>query len=205
VDQVLRAVGLHGRDGEPVKGFSLGMKQRLGIAAAMLADPQLLILDEPTNGLDPAGIVEVRSLLRELGSSGRTVLVSSHQLGELEAVCDRLVVIRFGDLLFSGPTSELLARGRSSVIARPEIGSDLPLLAERLAAGGWRVEVSPEGVRVDADPGEGAQINRSAVAAGVTLAALIPEQQSLESVFLALTGSDDGELARHRAETGRAA
>ena len=103
VDVVLAQVGLIGRDREPVKRFSLGMKQRLGIAAALLSDPELLILDEPTNGLDPAGIVEIRELLRDLGRNGRTVIVSSHQLSEIEAVCDHLVVIRFGELISPAP------------------------------------------------------------------------------------------------------
>ena len=104
VEAVLDLVGLRERAGDPAKQFSLGMKQRLGIAAALLPDPELLVLDEPTNGLDPAGIVEVRDLLRSLGDDGRTVIVSSHLLSEIEAACDTLVVIRYGELLFSGPS-----------------------------------------------------------------------------------------------------
>ncbi len=103
VDEVLDVVGLTGRGTDLVKGYSMGMKQRLAIAAALLPDPELLILDEPANGLDPAGIVEIRKLLQRLGEEGRTLLVSSHLLSEIEAACSRVVVIRFGEMLFSGP------------------------------------------------------------------------------------------------------
>jgi ABC-2 type transport system ATP-binding protein len=110
VDEVLATVGLLDRSKEPVKRFSLGMKQRLGIAAALLPDAELLVLDEPTNGLDPAGIVEMRQLLRSLGDQGRTVIVSSHLLSEIEAACDSLAIVRFGQLLFSGPLDDLVSQ-----------------------------------------------------------------------------------------------
>ena len=119
VDEVLAQVGLLGRDREPVRRFSLGMKQRLGIAVALLTDPDLLILDEPTNGLDPAGIVEIRELLRRLAQGGRTVVVSSHLLSELETICTYLVIIRFGELLFAGPITELLRADRRPHRLRP--------------------------------------------------------------------------------------
>ena len=106
------------------------MKQRLAIAAALLPDPELLILDEPTNGLDPAGIVEVRTLLQRLGSEGRTLLVSSHLLSEIEAACDRVVVIRFGKLMFAGELSELMKRATVQVEVAPEHPEDLARLAE---------------------------------------------------------------------------
>ena len=103
VDEVIEIVGLAGRGKDLVKTYSLGMKQRLAIAAALLPDPELLILDEPTNGLDPAGIVEVRTLLAAAWrEEGRTLMVSSHLLSEIEAACDRVVIIRFGEMLFSG-------------------------------------------------------------------------------------------------------
>ena len=124
VDAVLVQVGLVGRDREPVGRFSLGMKQRLGIAAALLPDPELLILDEPTNGLDPAGIVEIRELLRGLGRDGRTVIVSSHQLSEIEAVCDYLVVIRFGELVFAGPMTQMMRRTREHINITAEHPAD---------------------------------------------------------------------------------
>ena len=110
VDEVLDLVGLRDRSREPSKRFSLGMKQRLGIAAALLPDPELLVLDEPTNGLDPAGIVEIRLLLRQLADEGRTVVVSSHLLSEIETACDALVMIRCGELLLSGPLDRLVSQ-----------------------------------------------------------------------------------------------
>jgi ABC-2 type transport system ATP-binding protein len=201
IDEVLQRVGLEGRDDEPVKDFSLGMKQRLGIAAALLPDPKLLILDEPTNGLDPAGIVEVRSLLRQLADEGRTVVVSSHLLAEIQAICDHVVVIRFGELLFSGPIDDLLARARSHVELAPERPDQLGPLEAALVEAGWTAGAqADEGiVRVDAQPDDGAQLNRDAAAAGITVASLVPRRDSLEDVFLALTGSDD-QLAHARAE-----
>jgi ABC-2 type transport system ATP-binding protein len=202
VDEVLDVVGLAGRDREPVKRFSLGMKQRLGIAAALLPDPELLVLDEPTNGLDPSGIVEIRALLERLGREGRTVLVSSHLLSEIEAVCDHVVVIRFGRLIFTGPIGELLADGRSRLEVRPEFESDADRLRRALESAGWRVD---DPLRVVAGADDAADVNRAAAAAGLTLSRLAVVHESLEDIFLAMTG-DDGELAADRAATaGRAA
>jgi ABC-2 type transport system ATP-binding protein len=199
VDEVLRIVGLHGREREPVRRFSLGMKQRLGIAAALLADPQLLILDEPTNGLDPAGIVEIRSLLGRLATEGRTVVVSSHLLSEIEVVCDHIVVIRFGELMFAGPLADLVARTAPHVDLQPEHEADLERLATALRSAGYSVTQGPDGLRVTDPPGSSAQLNRLAHEAGVTLAAIVPVQPSLEEIFLSMTGDDEGELAAQRA------
>jgi len=198
---VLAQVGLLGRDREPAKRFSLGMKQRLAIAAALLPDPELLVLDEPTNGLDPAGIVEIRELLRELGRNGRTVIVSSHQLSEIEAVCDHLVVIRFGKLVFAGPMAEVLARSREHIDIAPEHAGDLPRLHAALAAAGWSVTAQDQLLRVAAPAARAADLNREAGAAGVTLSRLIVAQDNLEEIFLAMTGRVDGELAAGRAAT----
>ncbi len=199
VSEVLATVGLTGRESEPVKRFSLGMKQRLGIAAALLPDPELLVLDEPTNGLDPAGIVEIRSLLGELGSSGRTVLVSSHLMAEIQAICDHLVVLRFGKLVYSGTTGALLTRGRSGVDLSPEHDRDTEALSGVLEAAGWPVHHGDGLLRVaGAGQDDAAELNRTAARAGVTLRSLTARRQSLEDVFLELTGSDDGELAADR-------
>jgi ABC-2 type transport system ATP-binding protein len=200
VDAVLDQVGLAGRDREPVKRFSLGMKQRLGIAAALLSDPQLLILDEPTNGLDPAGIVEIRGLLRDLGREGRTVFVSSHQLSEIEAVCDHLIVIRFGVLVFSGSMAEMMSRTREHIDIAAEHAVDHGRLRDALVAAGWSVTTLDDGLRVAAGADRAADLNRAAAAAGVTLSRLTFAQDSLEEIFLEMTGRVDGELA-----TGRAA
>jgi ABC-2 type transport system ATP-binding protein len=199
VDAVLAQVGLVGRDREPVKRFSLGMKQRLGIAAALLSDPELLILDEPTNGLDPAGIVEIRELLRDLGREGRTVIVSSHQLSEIEAVCDHLVVIRFGELVFSGPMAEMLKRTREHIDIAAEHAADMERLEAALAAEGWAVTAVDDVLRVAAAADRAADLNRAAAAAGVTLSRLVVAQDNLEEIFLEMTGRVDGELANGRA------
>ena len=200
VDEVLDVVGLAGRDREPVRRFSLGMKQRLGIAAALLPDPQLLILDEPTNGLDPAGIVEIRALLQRLAGSGRTVVVSSHLLSEIESVCSHIVVIRFGVLVFSGPIEELLDRASAHVDVEAEFGEDGARLAAALRSAGWAVSSIEGGrVRIEAAPDTAASINRTATAAGITLRALSVGRDSLESIFLEMTGASDGELSTARA------
>jgi len=199
VDAVLAQVGLVGRDREPVKRFSLGMKQRLGIGAALLPDPELLILDEPTNGLDPAGIVEIRELLRDLGRNGRTVFVSSHQLSEIEAVCDYLVVIRFGKLVFSGPMAEMMKRTREHIDIAAEHAGDMDRLEATLVAGGWAVSAVDDVLRVAASADRAAELNRAAAGAGVTLSRLVFAQDNLEEIFLAMTGRVDGELANGRA------
>ena len=201
VDAVLGQTGLTGRDREPMKRFSLGMKQRLGIAAALLSDPELLILDEPTNGLDPAGIVEIRKLLRDLGRNGRTVLVSSHQLSEIEAVCDHLVVIRFGKLIFSGPMAEVMKRTREHIDIATEHAADLDRLEAELVAEGWSVTAVDDMLRVAADAARAADLNRAATAAGITLSRLVVAQDNLEEIFLEMTGRVDGELANDRATT----
>lgn len=203
VDEVLRQVGLLGRDREPVRRYSLGMKQRLGIAAALLTDPRLLILDEPTNGLDPAGIVEIRDLLRRQAADGRTVIVSSHQLSEVEAICDYLVIIRFGEILFAGPMSEMLKRTRAHIDISAEHPEDTGGLAETLAAAGWQLADADEGIRVVAGADQAAELNRAAATAGVTLRRLVVAQDSLEELFLEMTGRTDGELASARAATDR--
>lgn len=207
VDEVLDVVGLTGRDRDRASTYSLGMKQRLGIAAALLADPRLLMLDEPTNGLDPAGIVEIRALLRRLAAEGRTVIVSSHLLGEIQAACDGLVVVRFGELVYSGGLDELMARAAEHVVATPDHEADLGHLADVYRSHGWDVErVGPSlSVRVGADFAVG--INALAIEHGVILRELRPVQQSLEDVFLDMTGATDAELsaargAQHHANDG---
>lgn len=187
VEEVLEVVGLLERSKEPAGHFSLGMKQRLGIAAALLPDPELLVLDEPTNGLDPAGTVEMRTLLRRLGDEGRTVVVSSHILSEIEAACDTLAVVRYGDLLFCGPVSDLVSRAGGCIEARPEHIADLTRLAQLLVSRGWTVSVREGDVLVDAPASQAADVNRAAAEAGMTLSALRPRNASLEDVFLRMT------------------
>jgi ABC-2 type transport system ATP-binding protein len=203
VDQVLDTVGLKGREKEPVKNFSLGMKQRLGIAAALLPDPSLLILDEPTNGLDPAGIVEIRSLIRRLASQDRTVVVSSHLLTEIETVCDYIVIVRFGDLMFAGPIGELMERAVTYFDVRPEHDYDVENLTALLTGAGYLVQRIGNDLRVEGDAGAAAAVNRMAASAGVTLASIVVAQETLESIFLHMTGESDAELAEHRASLAK--
>jgi ABC-2 type transport system ATP-binding protein len=200
IDEVLSIVGLTGRDSDNVRTYSLGMKQRLAIAAALLPDPELLILDEPTNGLDPSGIVEIRELLKRLGTEGRTVVVSSHLMAEMQAMCDYLVVVRFGHLLYSGPLDDLLNRVADYVIATPEHLTQVGALNDTLRENGMTSEVVAESVHVSLPADEAAAISRAAAQSGIYLRALEPTKRELESVFLELTGATDAAVARMRVE-----
>jgi ABC-2 type transport system ATP-binding protein len=198
IDEVLETVGLVGRDGDKASTYSLGMKQRLGIAAALLPDPEMLVLDEPTNGLDPAGIVEVRDLLRSWATDGRTVVVSSHLLSEIQAMADYLVVIRFGELVYSGSLEGMMERASERVVAAPESGADLPRLLDIVAASGWTGEIVGGQVIVDMPTERSPELFRAAAVAGLDLRLLRPEEDTLETVFLRLTGKADSELSEER-------
>jgi ABC-2 type transport system ATP-binding protein len=198
ISQVLKLVGLSGREDDKASTYSLGMKQRLAIAAALLPDPELMVLDEPTNGLDPAGIVEIRELLKSLATDGRTVVVSSHLLGEIQAMVDYLVVIRFGDLIYSGSLEGLMAQATERVVAAPEFPSDVPRLVEVVEASGWTCQVSRDEVSIDLPAARSADVERAVTAAGLTLRMLNPEAETLETVFLRLTGATDAELSEQR-------
>ena len=190
IPELLELVGLAARADDRVRGYSFGMKQRLGIAAALLGDPQLLILDEPINGLDPAGVHEMRGLIGRLASGERTVLVSSHVLAELEQVCDWLIVIDAGRVIFQGPASELLDRSDASLVVAPEHPADLDRLSGLLAAAGHaslrdadHLEVPVNGT----DPrGLAAALNRAAGSGGIVLAELRVTRTSLEDRYLTM-------------------
>lgn len=188
VQGLLEKVGLGDRGDSKYKTYSLGMKQRLGIAAALLPNPKLLILDEPTNGLDPAGIQEVRTLLRQLADEGSTIFVSSHLLSELEMICDHLVMLRGGKVIFTGKTSELLAVQQPVVVAKPEHMNDLSKLEEIAKSLGHQASVIDDAVHVKGEKDFAAQLNKAAFAAGVTLSSLAPIQASLEETFFEMTG-----------------
>ncbi|MCU1483498.1 MAG: type transport system ATP-binding protein [Actinomycetia bacterium] len=188
IPALLELVGLGGRGDDRYRGYSLGMKQRLGIAAAMLGDPKLLILDEPSNGLDPQGMREMRELIVRLSRADRTVLVSSHVLSELEQVCDWLVLIDTGRTLFQGPAREFLA-GSDGLAIAPERIDDLPRLAELLTGGGHRVVRRDDHLvaTVDGDPARtAAAVNRAAHDAGIVLVELHAERSTLEERYLTM-------------------
>lgn len=185
VDEALELVGLGPRKNDHVRTYSLGMKQRLGLAAALLKDPELLVLDEPANGLDPAGIKEVRELLRELGSQGRTVFVSSHILAEVAQTCDRVAILSRGRLVTSGEVSEILAASRPTELL-VRVG-DPRVAADVLTRAGFTVTAAEDSLRISAPATEGERINRVLADAGIYLSELRPDQVDLESVFLELT------------------
>ena len=185
VDEVLGVVGLSDRGGDRVKNYSLGMKQRLGIGAALLKDPELLILDEPANGLDPAGIKEVRELVRRLGREGRTVFVSSHILPEVKQMCDRVAILARGRCVASGPVDEVLSRDRSTgLLVRVD---HHPRAIAVLREAGMAAEVRGEGLSVDVPASDGARVTRTLAESGIYLSEMRSEEVDLETVFLKLT------------------
>jgi len=188
IQQVLELVGLADRADDPYRAYSLGMKQRLGIAAALLPDPALLVLDEPANGLDPAGIIEIRNLLRRLADQGTTVFLSSHLLAEVEQISDWLVMINHGRLLFDGPIDQVLDRQRPELVVAAEHPGDLATVAG-LAAEAGHPDTTANGrfLRVQAPASFAGELNRLAMRQGVTLVELRPEQPNLEDTFLHMT------------------
>ena len=186
--ELLDLVDLGERGGDKYKTYSLGMKQRLGIAAALLPNPKLLILDEPTNGLDPAGVQEIRDLLEKLASDGVTVFVSSHLLSELEMISKHLVILRKGEVIFSGPIQELLQRHKPTIVAKPTSINSLQYLAEIINKTGHVAVIEDDHVRVDADEAFAVTLNKLAFESGIVLAQLTPVRASLEETFFELTG-----------------
>jgi ABC-2 type transport system ATP-binding protein len=185
IDEVLETVGLTDRADERVQGYSLGMRQRLGIAAALLKRPQLLILDEPSNGLDPAGIREIRTLMRTLADAGTTILVSSPLLAEVQQVCDEVTIISHGRVVRSGAVSEVLSTAEAP--GRLRVGVDeMPVAAEILVAAGLFVRRDGSSLLV-----EGAvrpnEVTRMLAAQGLYVSELHAETLDLEDVFLSLT------------------
>jgi ABC-type multidrug transport system ATPase subunit len=188
VEAVLAEVRLSDRADDRSATYSLGMKQRLGVAAALLKDPELLILDEPTNGLDPAGMAEMRDFMRSLGEGGRTLVLSSHLMGEIEQVCDRVGVIRDGSLVAEGTVEQL--RGRAGLRVRAEPLSEAARVVEAIPA--VDAVTSVDGVLdVAVDTAQAPAINRALVEAGIAVSALYPQKASLEDVFLELTTNGD--------------
>ena len=189
VDEVLTTVGLDDSGGRRVKGYSLGMRQRLAIGAALLGDPRVLVLDEPANGLDPPGIRWLRDLMRSQATAGRTVLVSSHVLAEVAQVVDDVVVIAKGRLRAAGPLREVLGGGQEVVTAVRTPDADR--LAEALQGAGRRVErTAPDALLVHGSSPE--EVGRVALEHRVVLAGVAEQARSLENAFLELTGEEPG-------------
>ncbi|MHB1931297.1 MAG: AAA family ATPase, partial [Acidimicrobiales bacterium] len=183
VTEVLRLVGLEQVAGKRIGGFSLGMSQRLGVAAALLGDPPTLLFDEPVNGLDPEGIQWIRQLMRGLASEGRTVFVSSHLMSEMALTADHLIVIGRGRLIADASVEELVGAGTQSVLVRSR---DDAALAGRLGAAGATVQPAPAGgLRVTGVPSD--RVGEEALAAGIVLEELTPQRASLEEAFMELT------------------
>lgn len=186
--ELLDLVELGDRGGDKYKTYSLGMKQRLGIAAALLPNPKLLILDEPTNGLDPAGIQEIRDLLEKLSSDGVTVFVSSHLLSEIEMISKYLVMLRKGKVIFAGEMQELLHRSKPVIIAKPTSANSLPFLAELINKTGHHAVVEDDHIKVEAEESFAVTLNKLAFESGIVLTKLMPVRASLEETFFELTG-----------------
>jgi ABC-2 type transport system ATP-binding protein len=185
VDDVLGHVGLAAAADRRVGGYSLGMKQRLALAAALLGDPQVLVLDEPANGLDPEGIAWLRSFLRRFAGLGRTVLVSSHLLAEVEQGVDHLVVIDRGRLVYQGGLEQLRRSRRARVLVRCAAPARL---AEALARAEAEVDALPDGRLAVTGP-DAVRVGDVALAAGVAVHGLVEEQVDLEQLFFQLTAS----------------
>ncbi|KRB73036.1 ABC transporter [Nocardioides sp. Root190] len=184
VEEAIATVQLDGRESDRYKSYSLGMKQRLAIAATLLKDPHLLILDEPTNGLDPAGIREIRETIRGLGEAGVTVLLSSHILAEVQQVCTSATIIGNGKLLASGRVEDLLG----STTAHRVVVPDSARAAEVLGRAELAATVEGDGVRVETE--DAARVTQVLGEAGIWLTELTPLRPDLETFFLALTDAE---------------
>ena len=182
IDELLELVGMSARAKSKTSTFSLGMKQRLGIAIALLNDPELLILDEPTNGLDPSGIIAIRELIQELGEQGKTIFLSSHMLHEVEQVCDHLAIIRKGKMVAKGSARELLKRGKILQLRVSEPQTVVALLKGL----DWvtSVSISDDYVIAETPPERAADVNDLLVRNAIRVSEMKPSESSLEEFFL---------------------
>jgi ABC-2 type transport system ATP-binding protein len=193
IDAALDQVDLRKRGGDKFGTYSLGMKQRLGVAAALIKDPELLILDEPTNGLDPAGMAEMRTLIRQLGQGERTVLLSSHMMTEVEQVCDRVGVIRNGRLVAEGTVDELRGHSHETLLIRAE-PLDAAWMVLSSTAGVRAIDRENNHLRVTTTQERIPEFNRLLVGAGIAVFELHWQQASLEEVFFDLTREPEHEM-----------
>jgi ABC-2 type transport system ATP-binding protein len=188
VSQLIETVGLKGRGNSKYKTYSLGMKQRLGIAAALLPNPKILILDEPTNGLDPEGIQEVRDLLKKLASQGTTVFVSSHLLSELEIISEYIVMLRKGEVVFAGTMKELLLQQQPFILVKTQSPEDLQKIVDIAIAAGHHASIRSEVAYIEANSDWAGILNKKAFEAGILLTQLSPQLPNLEETFFEMTG-----------------
>jgi ABC-2 type transport system ATP-binding protein len=188
IAELLARVGLASKSQDRVSSYSRGMRQRLGLAASLLSDPKLLILDEPTNGLDPAGIVSVRQWLTEMaGREGRTVLLSSHQMGEVERICKTVTIINEGRIIASGPTDELI-RGKDSIIVRTSDSRTAEAVLRELGGIGDLTVQEDGSLRIEAGSLSSQEINRALVKRDIEVIAISEERETLEESFFRLVG-----------------
>ncbi len=190
IDEAIERVGLSDRSEDRFRTYSLGMKQRLGLAAVLLKDPEVLVLDEPANGLDPAGLKEIRDLLRSLADEGRTVFLSSHLLGEVQMICDQVAILSRGRCIAQGPVEEVLSvRGGSAFVVRTErIARAKAVLKNAGFPATFRGDKS---LRVVCRDDDASEITRALADEGIYLTELRAEEISLEAVFLELTGEEE--------------
>ena len=188
VEELIGAVGLEGRGHSKYKTYSLGMKQRLGIAAALLPNPKILILDEPTNGLDPEGIQEVRDLLKKLAAQGTTVFVSSHLLSELELISEYIVMLRKGEVVFAGPLQELMQAQQPLILVKTENTADLQKIIEIAERDGHKAIIRSGVAHIEGPEAWAGVLNKKAFEAGITLTQLAPQLPNLEETFFEMTG-----------------
>lgn len=187
VDDLLKLVNLFERAGDKFKSYSLGMKQRLGIASTLLTDPALVILDEPTNGLDPAGQREIREIIPRLSADGHGVLLASHMLHEVEQVSDRVSIVRRGELITEGNVDDLLKRsGFIEVRVEPAEMTSAQSVIQRIP-GVEQVTVNGKMLTAVAEPHLGVEINRALVGNGIIAGEISPRRSTLESLFLEMT------------------
>ena len=192
IDTVLALVGLQARQRDRVRTYSLGMKQRLGVAMALLQDPDVLILDEPANGLDPAGIVEMRDLLQRLASEGKTVFVSSHLLSEVQQLCTRVAIVNLGKLVTESTVEDLVkGQGEFAVtLERPQ--EALAFLHTQAWGKNAHIEAHTTALITGSPDGRGRSLNLALVNAGFAPDTITPAVQDLEQVFLRLTSGGPG-------------
>jgi ABC-2 type transport system ATP-binding protein len=189
LDEVLELVDLRDRQKDRVKAYSMGMKQRLGLAVALLNDPELLVLDEPANGLDPAGIVEMRDLMRRLAAAGKTIFVSSHVLAEVQQICDRVAIINLGRLVRVAPVADLVGAHGEFVIRVEHPERALELVRAQPWGTAARME---DGALVTTSPGRGRDLVQFLAQAGLWPDAVGERQHDLEEIFLELTTANGG-------------